>query len=468
MILIVEGDPAQAALISAALGRAQLGHELLPSAAALRARLCEGDASLLLLDLDAMRDEALVELRQLRATSPNLPVLALSAAGSVARAVAAIRAGADDLLLKPVSGERLEKAVRSAIAEARTAARLGAREASADAGRDERAARGPFAAVVARSAAIREAMAVAERAAGSEAPLLLEGESGVGKEVFARGAHAASRRAAGPFVAVNCGALPEALVESILFGHARGAFTGAVENSAGKFAEADGGVLFLDEVADLPQPAQVKLLRALQERVVDPVGARAPRPVDIRVISATNRPLAEEVAAGRFREDLYYRLSVLPIRIPPLRERREDIAPLAEHAARKLAAAEGRPPVVFAPEAMERIVAAEWPGNVRQLENAVHRAMVLAGGARLEPRHFDLPSPCDAPPAPREPELAPDPSRVEHVRTLAEMEAEHIRRALIRYDWRVSETARRLGIGRSTLYRKMEELGLAERVARPG
>ncbi|MGF1659697.1 MAG: sigma 54-interacting transcriptional regulator [Rubrimonas sp.] len=460
MILIVEGDPAQAGLISAALGRAGLAHALAPDAAALTARLAEGDATLALLDLDPPHLEALETLRLLRARHAHLPILALSAVGSVARAVAAIRAGADDLILKPVSEQRLETAVRSAIAAARKAA-LAAPADAAAAPEARPDARTGFGGVVARSAAIRDAIAIAERAAGSEAPLLLEGESGVGKEVFARAVHRGSRRAAGPFVAVNCGALPEALVESILFGHARGAFTGATDSRPGKFGEADGGVLFLDEVAELPQQAQVKLLRALQERVIDPVGATGPRPVDIRIMSATNRALAQEVAAGRFREDLYYRLSVLPIRIPPLRERREDIAPLAEHAARRLAAAEGRAPAVFSPEALEMLVLADWPGNVRQLENAVHRAMVLADGAPLAPRHFalDAPAPTLQPPAP---------SSAGHIRPLAEIEAEHIHRALIRYEWRIAETARRLGIGRSTLYRKIEELGLAARLASEG
>jgi DNA-binding NtrC family response regulator len=318
------------------------------------------------------------------------------------------------------------------------------------------AAADPFAALVAESPAAAAAVVLARRAAGAEIPVLLEGESGVGKEVAARAVHAASRRAGGPFVAVNCGALPETLVESILFGHERGAFTGAVGRHDGKFVEAGGGVLFLDEIGELPAPAQVKLLRALQSREVDPVGAARPRPVDIRLISATNRDLAAEVAAGRFRPDLFYRLSAFPIRLAPLRDRREDIPPLVERLLDRLAAAEGRARPALTAPARARLLAHHWPGNVRELENALHRAMVLAGAGPIEPSHLDAPGA----PAPA-PDAAPAAAGDAHLPPLAAVEAAHIRAALDRYDGRIAETARRLGVGRSTLYRKMAELGLA-------
>ncbi len=304
--------------------------------------------------------------------------------------------------------------------------------------------------LVAESALSRAAVALARRAAASEIAVLFEGESGVGKEVFARAVHAESARAHAPFVAVNCGALPETLVESILFGHERGAFTGAVERRAGKFVEADGGVLFLDEIGELPLSAQVKLLRAVQEGEIDPLGAARPRRVSIRLLAATNRDLRREVAEGRFREDLFYRISAFPIRLPPLRQRREDIAPLAQRLLARLSP-EGAAPQI-APEALRLLEAAPWPGNVRELENALHRALVLADGGVLRAEHLPVPAPAPADP----PEGAQDAP----MRTLAEVEAAHIRLTLARCGGRMAEAARRLGIGRSTLYRKLADLGI--------
>lgn len=323
--------------------------------------------------------------------------------------------------------------------------------------------------LVAESAAARAAVALARRAAASEIAVLFEGESGVGKEVFARAVHADSGRAHAPFVAVNCGALPETLVESILFGHERGAFTGAAERRPGKFAEADGGVLFLDEIGELPPSAQVKLLRAVQEGEVDPLGAAHPRRVDIRLLAATNRDLRREVAEGRFREDLYYRISAFPVRIPPLRSRREDIAPLALRLLARLAAGADAPPI--APEALRALEARAWPGNVRELENALHRALVLADGGPLRPEHLPPPDP-----APAASDAPPDTTQADATQadathadathadgplpTLAQVEAAHIRLVLARCDGRMAEAARRLGIGRSTLYRKLADLGI--------
>jgi DNA-binding NtrC family response regulator len=331
-----------------------------------------------------------------------------------------------------------------------------------------------------------------ERAARSDIPILIEGESGVGKEMIARAIQGASDRRSRPFITVNCGAVPTNLVESILFGHEKGAFTGAQEKHTGKFREAHGGTLFLDEVSELPMDVQVKLLRALQDGEIDPVGAKRPLRVDFRLISATNRSLLDLVKRGEFREDLYYRLNVFPIRIPPLRERREDIPELVRTFTARFAAEEGKTYLrgVSAP-ALDLLYRYDWPGNIRQLENAVFRAVVLADGPMLTAAEFPQiaaqlngaaaePLPAEMPAPPTEP-LEIDLSMAAPVmadsgtlaavdadgelRPLAEIEAAMIRLALDRYQGRMSLIARRLGIGRSTLYRKLKELGISDTVA---
>ena len=233
-------------------------------------------------------------------------------------------------------------------------------------------------------------MRAAQKAANSSIPVLIEGESGVGKEMFARAIHGSGERKAKPFVAVNCGAIPDNLVESILFGHEKGAFTGATERHTGKFVEAHGGTLFLDEVSELPLTAQVKLLRALQEGAVEAVGGRKPVKVDVRIISATNRKLLERVKQGHFREDLFYRLHVLPLTIPSLRARREDIPHLLRHFLARFAAEENRPITGVSGEAVAHLAQLDWPGNIRQLENAVYRAVVMSEGDQLGLDDFPL------------------------------------------------------------------------------
>ena len=336
-----------------------------------------------------------------------------------------------------------------------------------------------------------------EKAAASAIPVLVEGESGIGKELIARAIHGCGARRAKPFVAVNCGAMPENLVESILFGHEKGAFTGATEKHHGKFVEADGGTLFLDEVGELPPPAQVKLLRALQEGEVEPVGGRKIIKVDVRIISATNRDLIADVKAGRFREDLFYRLHVFPISVPPLRQRPEDIPALARHFLARIAAEEGKRVRSISAEALALLAAFRWPGNVRQLENAIFRAVVLADGEEIGVNEFPQISSHQSGPTPiaaqpfSEPWIEPSPAMVSslagrayrraarnaaaltmpapslhltdphgEVRPLDDIESEVIRFAIAHYDEQMSEVARRLKIGRSTLYRKLEGLGL--------
>ena len=351
-----------------------------------------------------------------------------------------------------------------------------------------------------KSPAMRAVLAEATRAAATAIPILVEGESGVGKEWLARAIHRASPRRRKRLVTVNCGAIPEKLVESILFGHERGAFTGATERHVGKFTEADGGTLFLDEIGELPPEAQVKLLRAVQEGEVEPVGARAAKKVDVRIISATNRRLQDEVAAGRFRQDLFYRLGVFPVRVPPLRERREDIAGLARGFVRRFAREEGTRAQDLSEAAIAVLERFDWPGNIRELENAVFRAAILSDRATLEASDFALvvapigvrahdgaapPQAAgakpggeeaamlsafekaltedegDGPPRPEGPWIDPFLPTGE-MRALSDVEREMIELALIHYGGRMSRIARQLQIGRSTLYRKLREYGIGE------
>jgi DNA-binding NtrC family response regulator len=349
-----------------------------------------------------------------------------------------------------------------------------------------------FADLVLRAEAMHRVVSLGRRAAASSIPVLIEGESGVGKELIARAIQGESERRDKPFVVVNCGAIPETLVESLLFGHEKGSFTGAVDKRIGKFQEADGGTLFLDEVGELPVEAQVKLLRALHDGEIDPVGAKRPIRVNFRLISATNRDMVKLVADGRFREDLYYRLNAFPIWVPPLRERPDDVPELARHFLARFAAEEGRRGRSISPEAVDLLVRYAWPGNVRQLENAMFRAVVLSDDDELTVEEFpqiaaqvegfgsanvQAPRPIYTGPVmigaertvPRTIAIGngtlgiPAVTDQGEIRSLEAMEADMIRLALGRYRWHMTEVARRLGIGRSTLYRKMREFGLEPR-----
>jgi transcriptional regulator with PAS, ATPase and Fis domain len=317
----------------------------------------------------------------------------------------------------------------------------------------------PRPAFIAQSPGMRAVAVQAERVARSRVTVLLLGETGTGKEVVARAIHAASARTERPFVAINCAALPDSLLESELFGHTRGAFTGAERDRRGAFEEAHTGTLFLDEVGETSGAFQAKLLRVLQDRAVRPLGGTRQREVDVRVIAATHRDLQREVARGRFREDLFFRLNVFPIRIPALRDRPEDVLALAQHFLDLHGQREGVPGCTLAAGARRRLLAHRWPGNVRELENAILRAMALAGrGAALGEEHFDL---LAAEPAPPELE-ALEGTGDEHLRdSLARVEAWLIRSALDRNAGHRSETARRLGLTREGLYKKMKRFNVA-------
>jgi DNA-binding NtrC family response regulator len=484
-VLIVDDDPVQRRLLEAMIQR--FGYRtLLAEGGDAAARLLTGvqptGVDCVVLDLVMPDLDGLGVLARMREAGLDTPVIVQTAHGGIDNVVSAMRAGAADFVVKPAGAERLQVSLRNAIATRRLAGEVLRLKRKHDGTLS-------LADVITRSAAMKPVLRAAEKAAASTIPVLIEGESGTGKELIARAIHGSGARRAQPFVAVNCGALPENLVESILFGHEKGAFTGATEKHTGKFVEADGGTLFLDEVGELPLPAQVKLLRALQEGEVEPVGSRKAVKVDVRIISATNRNLIADVKAGRFREDLFYRLHVYPIAVPPLRQRAEDIPELARHFLAHIAAEEGKRVRALSAQAMSLLSSFRWPGNVRQLENAIFRAVVLAEAEEVGVSEFPQLTNQLAPDAAVQPLLEPAPALVSawpetrenkqpaftnpahalrlvdargDVRPLDEIERDVIRFAIAHYREQMSEVARRLGIGRSTLYRKLEGLGLDE------
>lgn len=479
-VLIVEDEITQSALLEGIVKRAgHKPHTTFSGADALKF-LDSSDSpevDIVLLDLVMPGMDGIEVLQKIRPRWAKLPVIMLTAQSSINTVVDAMRAGANDFIVKPASAERIRSAINAGL---ETASFVGEIEPM----RKGMTADG-FTNLIGDSEAMRRAVRLAERAAGASIPVLVDGESGVGKEVFARAIHAAGDRSDQPFVAVNCGAIPENLVESILFGHEKGAFTGATEKRIGKFEEANGGTLFLDEVGELPADIQVKLLRALQEKEIDPVGGRSSLPVNIRIISATNRDLANLVAEGGFREDLFYRLNVYPITLPPLRDRKDDIPALVSHFLKLIPEMEGLPAKTISPYALVDLTAYHWPGNIRQLQNALFRAVILSDHQQLEIYDFPhLEGAAYSPPGHREKRgslslesireatrhfsagvSVDDPvinltAAGGHFRSLADIEAEIIRRTIARYEGKMAEVARRLGIGRSTLYRKLDDYDL--------
>ncbi|WP_304166431.1 sigma-54 dependent transcriptional regulator [Phenylobacterium aquaticum] len=478
-VLVVDDDPTQRRLIQAVLEREGFAVVHAENGDQAIARLTSGGpCDLILLDLVMPGLSGQDTLKEIRARSFAQPVIVVTATGGIDTVVQAMQAGACDFFIKPASPERIIVSIRNALS-------MGALKGEVERLKKHAGGRATFADLVGASAPMQLVKRMGERAAKSSIPVLITGESGVGKEVIARAVHGSSERAGKPFVAVNCGALPENLVESILFGHEKGSFTGATDKHLGKFLEANGGTLFLDEVGELPLDIQVKLLRALQESEIDPVGSKRSLKVDVRIVSATNRDLANAVKEGRFREDLFYRLNVFPIEAPALRERREDVPALVETFIRRFNVEEGKSVVGASAETLTFLTAYDWPGNVRQLENAVYRAIVLADAPYLQPYDFPAISGVAAPPPEALPaaishahppilsagELMDDlpkdaPVRIldgrGHLRTLEDIERDLIQLAIEIYAGHMSEVARRLGIGRSTLYRKVREQGLED------
>jgi DNA-binding NtrC family response regulator len=503
-ILVVDDDPVQRRLLSGLLSRfdytpvtVEGGQDALdyldsPKGKAVRIILLD----LVMPDLDGMG-----VLERLQAKRCTLPVIVQTSQGGIDTVVSAMRAGAVDFVVKPVSPERLQVCLQNALKMERLEDTVTRIQRVQD-------GRMTFDDMITASPSMERVINLGQRAAKSQIPILIEGESGVGKELIARAIQGTSSRKAKAFVTVNCGAIPDNLVESLLFGHEKGAFTGASDKHVGKFQEAHNGTLFLDEVGELPAPVQVKLLRALQEGEIDPVGAKKPVKVDFRLISATNRSLLEMTQDGEFREDLYYRLNVFPIWVPPLRERREDIPALAEMFLHRFAAEEGKRHLHgIEDDVLAMLQDYDWPGNIRQLENALFRAVVLSDNDKLTRYDFPQISGLVGRPAQGRgygqatkipddarnqtnghtlasgdnednstPPLSPgassgwagDPGKPIYgsvslvngdgeARTIAELEKEAILFAVEHCKGRMTEVAKQLGLGRSTLYRKMKD-----------
>jgi DNA-binding NtrC family response regulator len=460
-VLVVDDDPTQRRLLEAVVSRHGYDVEIAKGGEDAIAFMQSDKAAavdLILLDLVMPDLDGFEVLQQVKSRRPDLPTIVLTAQSSIEIIVRVMQAGAADFIPKPASPERLLVSMENALKMNVLTGQVSRLSRQVE-------GRMQFEDLITGSDTMNMALDLARRAASSNIPILIEGESGVGKEMVARAVQGSSERAGKPFIAVNCGAIPEKLVESMLFGHEKGAFTGATERHAGKFQEADGGTLFLDEIGELRQDMQVKLLRALQEGEVDPVGSSKPVKVDIRLISATNRELQRQVSEGKFREDLFYRLNVFPIQIPPLRDRLDDIPPLSEHFVAKLAATEGKAVRGLSADALDLLMGFDWPGNVRQLENAIFRAVVLCDGDELTLKDFpqiaqsmgmDTPMAHNGGANGGLPVL----NAVGEIRTLDAMEADMIRLAIDKYEGQMTEVARRLGIGRSTLYRKVSEFGI--------
>ena len=485
-ILIVDDEPVQRRILKNAINK--MGHRTIvceDGGQALKQLSDERGPRVDLIVLDLMMPglDGMGVLEKMAELGVQKPVIVQTAQGGIDVVVSAMRGGATDFCVKPVSFERLKVSIQNAL-------KLGAMEDAVSKIRKSSDGTFTFADMIADSPAMEKVIKLGKRAAGSSIPILIEGESGVGKEVIAKAIQGSGDRMGKPFVTVNCGALPENLVESILFGHEKGSFTGAHSAHIGKFKEADGGTLFLDEVGELSPDIQVKLLRALQEGEIDPVGAKRPVKTNFRLISATNRTMIDMVESGHFREDLYYRLNVFPILVPPLRGRKSDIAELVRHFIARICLEEGRRKISSVRhDALATLEAYDWPGNIRQLENTIFRAVVLCDGDQLTMEEFpqltiamggdfapditggkvvnfssdtddtrvrsdtQVPMPTDALSLLNE---NGEPHTLRHLESMA------IQYAIEHHNGRITRVAKSLGIGRSTLYRKLKEYDLEE------
>ncbi len=463
LLMLIDDEPAQCRLITALASRAGFRTICVRDAETAIATLGTQDGMMLdaiILDHWVPGSEATELISELKSRRPALPILMLTAIGSISEAVDAMRAGATDYLIKPVAPERMLGALQAAVDKGKHGGEL--RPLT-----EKIAAPLEFEEIVGAAPAFRTALAIAAKAARSRVPVLIEGEGGVGKEVIADAIHAASPRAKMPFLKVNCGAITGNLLDSILFGHEKGAFTGAFDRKIGLVQQADGGTLFLDEVDRLPTETQVRLLRLLKSSEIQPIGSPNSFQIDVRIIAATNRSLEKETKRDSFREDLYYRLNVVKLTIPPLRERTGDIPALSRHFLTRMAGQPGLRSLSITDDALNLLRNYNWPGNVRQLQSVLFRAAVICDGDALTIDELPQIAAVVAKNGSNTAGLASPEgigitlySEDGNLRPLEDIEADVIRLAIGHYRGRMTEVARRLGIGRSTLYRKLADLGI--------
>ena len=440
-ILVVEDDPSLREAIGDTLELAGRPYVAVGGGEEALAVLGTQAFSIVLSDVRMMPMDGITLLKEIRNRLPNLPVVLMTAYAEVEKAVDAMRSGACDFLLKPFEPQALLAHIN----------------------KYELPESGESAGVIASDPASRDMFAMAQRVAQTDATVLLTGESGVGKEVVARFIHRNSARRDGPFVAINCAAIPDSLLEATLFGYEKGAFTGAQQAQAGKFEQAQNGTLLLDEVTEMPMALQSKLLRVLQEREVERVGGKKPVPLNIRIVATSNRDMAEAVAKGIFREDLYYRLNVFPVAIPALRQRRNDVVAIARHFVVEHGGRFGRASVTLSPEAEAILAAYDWPGNVRELENVIQRALILSTGRVIGPEHLNLPISQNATAFETVPADAPRESVAivaetgKKIDNMKDLEREHILRTLAEVGGSRKQTIERLGISERTLRYKLQQ-----------
>jgi len=411
-------------------------------------KLSDTGADIVLLDLQLQGMDGIGALEKIKTLYPRMPVVIMTGHGTIEKAVSSMKLGAYDFLTKPFNAERLRITIKNAL-------EASALESEVQTLRSELKNKYELSNIIGQSGVMQEVFRAVEKVVNSEVTVLIQGESGTGKELIARAIHNLCQdRTSNPFVAVNCTALPESLLESELFGHEKGAFTGAASRRIGKFELADNGTVFLDEIGEMSQPIQAKILRVLQEREFERLGGNALVRVNIRLISATNKNLWEMVRKGLFREDLFYRISVFPIRLPPLRDRKSDIPLLCGHFIKRYAAREKKVLKGIHPEALKLLMKYHWPGNVRELENTIERAVVITNGSEihvedLQPHIVAIGR-----------GLAIEPSDETLPEWIEKLEIDVLRKTLLEYEGNISKAAKKLGIGRATIYRKARKYNL--------
>lgn len=462
-ILIVDDDLIQRQMLSTLLRRKMDYESCTAENGRVALDIIEQDQDkkikLVILDLEMPVMDGMETLQILRQKHPDIPAIMLTGSQDIQDAIEAMKLGATDFLTKPFEGDRMMVTVKNAL-------KLSTLSKEVTRLKHESEGKFTFSDLIGNDGGLLPVVSTATKAAASDIPVLITGETGTGKEVFCKAIHGESARTGKPFIAVNCGAIPSQLVESTLFGHEKGSFTGATEKAAGKFREADGGTIFLDEVGELPLDIQVKLLRALQQKEVEPVGSAKPIPVNVRIISATNRDLEQEVQAGNFREDLYFRLNVLQIHLPPLRERKDDIPALTLHFIERFCAGEHMVPKTVSPDAQSKLCTHDWPGNVRELENTLNRAVVVSNSNVIEVEDLwpagtagttgghDSFSPITSP------ALSSTTIDMQQgdgsFKTVKDIEREAVQRALDHFDGNITQAAQAIGMAKSTFYKKIQ------------